>query len=474
MRDHIVARQRELFRLIGEFFERTTGENVFKFAASGDFSSVVRERASELAKRGYDAYPQFESDYRAYCGANRMSAFTDAGALGGMKLVLGGASRFGESQLGSVRKMLLYADTVLIPDPILPWFEDDRREERFRHVLLLEQAFWLLQLQPLVEADLPYPAIVVFPSFERSLERSDEVTRAAQLALITSTISYHLGITCQSFDELALYAEEKESEFLSSVDQGRLLLAPGALVPEPLDLGIERYWSELRRWRSEEHIRMLESLPTGKFVLNGLMERLGPQYHMLENAEELNAQPMMCMDAHWFYFNLVGEGAHGRLEQLNMLTPKSIATLRSINREEMMWLGDIPISSLVTLRGDNANEHFRRKLDQYTGELHAATLADVDRVSAEVARGLAGLISEHQVELRRIEQKYKLDDLRTLAVGVTTAAALFAPVLAPFVGNVAAPVAVAGKFLYDKARQHQEKANAARSLTGVLAKSRGV
>jgi hypothetical protein len=46
-----------------------------------------------------------------------------------MKLVLGGSSRFLESQLNAVRQLLLYADTVLIPDPILPWIEVDRSEE---------------------------------------------------------------------------------------------------------------------------------------------------------------------------------------------------------------------------------------------------------------------------------------------------------------------------------------------------------
>ncbi|HSE16286.1 MAG TPA: hypothetical protein VLB46_04490 [Pyrinomonadaceae bacterium] len=29
-------------------------------------------------------------------------------------------------QFDSVRKMLLYADTILIPDPILPWLESER------------------------------------------------------------------------------------------------------------------------------------------------------------------------------------------------------------------------------------------------------------------------------------------------------------------------------------------------------------
>jgi len=468
----LIERQRTLFRLVSEFFERLTGEDVFSFAARGDFGDVIRARATQIAKKGEDAFPWFEREYRAYYGREVMAAFTDARSLGGVKLVLGGASRFTESQLSSVRKMLLYADTILIPDPILPWFEAERKEERFRHVILIEQVFWLLHLQPLVEADLPYPAIVIFPSWERSLETRDETTQSAQQQLIVDTIGYHIQRPFASLDDLVNYAGTDEEEFLSKVDAARILLAPGANEPEPLDEGIKRYWEEIRTWRSKDHLQLMESLPKSHFVLNGLMERLGPQYHMLENAEELRAQPMMCLDAHWFYFKLIGDATQGRLAEADVLSPTAIATLRSINRPEMRWLGNVPISSLVQLRVDNENEHFRRELEGYTASLHAATVAELDRVSAEVARGIAGLIAVHQTDLRKIEQKYRLDDLRTLALGVTTAAALFSPALAPFVGALA-PMAVAGKFAYDKAKERQEKAAAARSLTGVLARSKG-
>jgi hypothetical protein len=55
----------------------------------------------------------------------------------------------------------------------MPWLERDRREERFRHVLLLKAVHTLLQLKPLVDADLRYPPVVVFPSWEKSLEEHD-------------------------------------------------------------------------------------------------------------------------------------------------------------------------------------------------------------------------------------------------------------------------------------------------------------
>jgi hypothetical protein len=72
-----------------------------------------------------------------------------------MRLVLGGGSRFQRSQLDSVLTAVLYSDTVLVPDPVMPWLERDRREERFRHVLLLKAVHTLLQ-PPSVRIDVAF------------------------------------------------------------------------------------------------------------------------------------------------------------------------------------------------------------------------------------------------------------------------------------------------------------------------------
>ena len=91
--------------------------------------------------------------------------------IGGIKCVYGGSSRINQSTFDSYRKMALYSDTVFIPDPIIPWLEVERKEERFNLVYLLQSCYYLLKYKPLIDADLPYPAIIVFPSFEKSLEQ---------------------------------------------------------------------------------------------------------------------------------------------------------------------------------------------------------------------------------------------------------------------------------------------------------------
>src|SRR5207249_431585 len=112
--------------------------------------------------------------------------------LGGMKLVIGGTAWFKPTTLQAVRSMALYADTLLVPDPVLPWFEKERPEERFQLVAPLEAVFLMLHLKPLIDADLPHPAILIFPSWEKTLETRDEITRDGIGRIILDFFSHYL------------------------------------------------------------------------------------------------------------------------------------------------------------------------------------------------------------------------------------------------------------------------------------------
>jgi hypothetical protein len=177
MSDHLRL-QREFFRILHDFFTNATGERPEDFADLDKFGEAIHQKGKQLAPRAARAFGKVAEDLkRFYVGEDRLTTFQQAREAGGMKLVLGGTSRFTSAHLASVGKMALYADTILIPDPVLPWLEVDRSEEKFRLIKLLEAVFFLLRLKPLVDANLPYPAVVIFQSWEKSLETQDEVTK---------------------------------------------------------------------------------------------------------------------------------------------------------------------------------------------------------------------------------------------------------------------------------------------------------
>ena len=385
-----------------------------------------------------------------------------------MKLVLGGGSRFTSAHLASVGKMALYADTILIPDPILPWLEVDRTEEKFRYVNLLQTVFFLLRLKPLVDANLPYPAVMIFQSWEKSLETKDEVTKKGIENLILAFFSRFLGKSFADPSEILQYVRSSGAEFLEAVERNQLFVAPGGSLGDPLAKAIPKYRNEIETWRSAEMNQKLSRYSDAELVWLGICERVAPQYHLLENAEELDAQPMLCLLPHWHYYSLCSKTFEGRLIAEELLSQETISSLRALNEPSMEWLGNIPIDALVELRERNENEEFRKRISSFTSALHGASLEDVDRVTREVSRGIAALIAEHGNEVRRIEEKYRPKYTKTAIAAWVTAAATFVPALAPFLAPIA-PIGLAGMYVSDKLEERAERKQAAKSLTGVLA-----
>lgn len=232
--DGTVQTQRELFALLDEIFQKATGTTPKSFAPLDGFNAAVKSlvpRVAKVEKALNWGIPKL-FDFYTRQGA---SAFAAASKLGGLKVVLGGGSRFGVSQLDSVRRLILYADTVLIPDPVFAWIETPRPEERFLHVHLLEAMFYLLRLKPLVDSESANPPVIVFPSFERTLAQNDIATQAELEQFYSDVYSPLLGQRFLSIDQIIEYASTEEKTFLDTISRRQFFVAPGGPLAEPLD-----------------------------------------------------------------------------------------------------------------------------------------------------------------------------------------------------------------------------------------------
>lgn len=344
----VAAWQRRLFAVLQEFFQRAYGCGINSVPNTGAFGDWIRANARRFAERAPAAYTwAYDQLTDLYEESRKAGVFGLGKKLGGVKLVLGGSSRFTQSHLAAVTKMVLYADTVLIPDPILPWIESPRTEERFRHVLMAENAFMLLHLKPLVDADLPYPPIVVFPSWEKTLEVQDAQTRESQQALLVGVLSDALGHSFDSLDAVEFFVRDRAGEFLGLVDERKLLIGPGGQPGDSLATSIRLYREEIQQWRSSDHQKRLAKLSDSAFVFNGLCERIGPMYHLFENAEELIANPLMPLAVHWYYYRLCSRFFEHRLQKLALLDPRVMAEMQALENTNLEWLGTIPIDALL-------------------------------------------------------------------------------------------------------------------------------
>ena len=212
--------------------------------------------------------------------------------LAGTKLVLGGSSNFGTNQFASTRSALLYADTVLIADPLYPWIEDARQYERFRLVAPLRAAHAILHLRPLIDADLPHCPFFVFPSFEKSLEREDDTTQKGIDQLVADVLAHFVDPGIGSLEDAHAFALTHTDDFIQAVERHSLFVPPSGDIGEPVEQALQRYEHYVKTQRTPEYIQMYEHAPVGSKVFTGILERLTPQFHLFENAAD-GARPSL-------------------------------------------------------------------------------------------------------------------------------------------------------------------------------------
>ncbi|ABQ25000.1 hypothetical protein [Geotalea uraniireducens] len=464
----ITEYERTFFSILDEFFIRATGSTATAFSTIDNFADTIRSRAQQIAPRSWDAFVWLEEQLRQLYGKNAGEAFRLAKQLGGMKLVLGGGSRFLGSQLNSVSTSILYSDTVFVPDPVMPWLERERTEEKFRHVSLIQNVHALLHIKPLIDANFQNPAVLVFPSMEKILEDKDEYTKDGISHLIGCVFSASLDEKLETLEEVLDYANRNPEKFLSTVDRNHLFVAPGGPVDEPLVDALQRYQVEMETWRSKEWLDIFARIPEHQRVFNGICERLTPQYHLLENAEELGCHPLMCLDQHAHYYKIVATANNARLEKTGLINPRTNALIEALASQRLDWLGDISIDTLIRLREDNENVGFRKRLQDAVGRLHESVLTDIDKVAAEVCHEITIAIAEHEKQQRDIKEKYRRIHGQTAVMAIAATGVGLFPALAPFLAT-AAPFALMTKYGYDKISECAEKRTLTKSLVGVLA-----
>lgn len=475
--------QVELFRLFAQLFGALTGREVGLVAAEDE----IRERMVwRIAHEDAEMAPRVNSaaeELRAFYAANAHAAFAYAKTLGGMRLVAGGQRAFGPSALSGVRITGLYADTQLIPDPVHPFFTSDLRLNAM-HLQLAHALFYILQLRPLVEPAFPVPPVFVFPSFEQPLQDNDAHTMYGMEQLALRLVGPLCDGTVASLGDLFEYARKREDAFVQAVLENRLFVPPGGDPNRFLRPGdaVQQYIAELEGIRSDEALDLLKKLPAGMVILNGVLERLAPQYHLIENANELGAQPLLSQATHWHYFEKCAAANAADLRRRGVLSEQAFQTLRAVQDDSLSWLANIPVDGLRELIANNEHRWLREELNKYTSQLAGAGEINTSEMVREVNHGLASLVQRQQKAMNDIERKYEPKKWAAYlggGAGLAVAGAVMLPILSPLLGvaipAVTAAAALGGGALgfgKEKIGELTEKRQAQRSMIGMLATAR--
>lgn len=476
--------QVELFRLFSVMFTALTGVDVSSVANIEEIRdrilARVKQHANDFARQFNATAEELESFYKE----NKSALFSHAKLLGGVKLVTGGQRAFGLSALTGVRITGLYADTQLVPDPVYPYLTGDMQLNA-THLQLAHSLYYILQLRPLVDARLPTPPLFVFPSFEMELEAGDPITIQGINGLALQLVAPVCDGTFDSIEELMEYAHKHEDSFLGSVMAAKLFIPPGSSPDENLsgDEALKRYFAELEGVRDAKVLDKMRKAPSGVLVLNGILERVRPQFHLYENGTELEAQPLLTQEVHWHYYEKCAQATAQSLVKKHVLTEQSYQTLKALQDDSLGWLANIPIDGLTELNRNQEHKTFRNALKECTAQLTSAGSTDLDQVVREVNHALADLVQRHQKDLKDIEAKYAPKKWGIYVGGILTAgaaaSALMLPSLAPALGltvpAIAATSGLVGSVVgygKEKAGEIVEKRRARKTMLGMLAIAR--
>lgn len=473
--------QCEIFRLFEKLFIGLTGVRSGLVETEEEIQRRMLDRVRARSDRMAQEINSVAEEIEEFYAKNASAMFRAAKSLGGLKVVLGGQRVFGSSALGATRVAGLYCDTQLIPDPVYPFFAADLHLNAM-HLQLALELFHILPLRPLVDARLSEPPILIFPSFEQSLERHDSTTQAGIASLVLKVVGPLCNANLQSIEELYEFSRSHEDSFLEVVLGERLFVPPGGNPERTLTArdAADSYLASLQGIRSEAALNLMKKQPIGSLIFNGIVERLVPQYHLLENANELAAQPMVSQKTHWHYFERCASAEARELVNAQVISRESFDVLRAIQDDSLNWLANIPIEGLADLRRNREHAELREQLNRFTTQLASAGPTDLFSVTREVRHGLEAMIQLQKKAIADIERKYappKWKAVTGAALGVTASASMsFLPALATVVGATA-PVATAilsaggGAVAYTRELigEAVEKRQVRKSLLGMLA-----
>lgn len=473
--------QQELFHLFRQLFSALAGRAVELIENEAEIRDRMLWRVKHEANSMATSVNAASEELAEFYNTNALATFRHAKTLGGMRLVTGGQRYFGPSALTAVRITSLYADTQLIPDPVYPFFAANlhlnANELQLAHAL-----FYVLQLRPLIDADLPVHPVFIFPSFEENLEQRDAHTIHGLEQMAIQMIGPLCHGDVSSLNEIFEYAVKQDDSFAQAILSAGLFVPPGGDIGRQLDVtaATREYISALEGIRSREMLEGMKKMPAGTLILNGVLERLRPQYHLLENAAEFGAQPLLSQHVHWHYFEKLSQANAQELFRRNVLSEQAFYTLRAVQDNSLSWLANISVQDLGKLIANNEHRWLREELNKYTAQLAASDSLNTNEMIREISHGLASIVQRQHKAMNEIERKYapKMAGVYFAAgTGISLAAvATMLPSLSPLLG-VAVPTAAAlgaisggiigfGK---EKIGERTEKKQTERSIIGVLA-----
>jgi hypothetical protein len=204
----------------------------------------------------------------------------------------------------------------------------------------------------------------------------------------------------------------------------------------------------------------------------------------MENANELDAQPLLTQDVHWYYFEKCAQAQARALVREGVMPQEALYQLRALQDDSLAWLANISISGLAELRERMEHADLREQLKKASAHLSAAGVTDLGSILTEVRHSLESMIQRQKNALRDLHDEYKatlrIELAGAAAGGVAGASMNFLPLVAqiPHVAPIASTIGAlyAGGLAAIKETEKmmlERRRLKRKTLLGMLASARG-
>lgn len=468
----LIIYQKSYFEIINDFFIKFVGKESKDFDNFNEIGFYLKEMYEKNKNNMpyFSKLDQIRSDFlhkltKLY-STESPHVFKSAQDLDVFKINLGGNSRFLKTQLNAVRKSLLLTDIVLIPDPILPWLEKERAEEKFNNIRMIEAIFFLLHLRDLLTEDFEVPPFFIFPSWEKLLEENDSYTKESISTLLVDFFNFYMDTSFSNKNDLIEYAFKNRNEFLKDVENKRLFIAPNGLETFDLRKSIDSYKIYTQENRTDKWCDQYLKDDI-QIVLNGVSERLVPQFHLFDNSKAMKSNPYICIPEHAHYYNLISKMSWS-FKTEEIIDTQTQTLLQVISSQRLDYLTNINDNELKMLRKSDEHILFKNDMRAFIKSLSDSKVEDMNYIAREFSDFINIRTKKHIEEIEGLKRKYRSKHTQTLLLAGSTLAVNFMPMLGQLI-SVFGAGSVGVKYLGDKLDEKHDFKKMHKSYIGVIA-----
>jgi hypothetical protein len=317
--------------------------------------------------------------------------------LTGLKAVFGGET-FPSPRKNIVSCAGVYADTIVLPDPFLRTRFFNQQDDAAAVRWFVKSALSLLHYREAALADVKVPLVVIAPDSTFVDDDEQESLLQASEPSVLKHLRALFGVQFGSMEEAELLLGKLASPqdvVAKLADKKKLLFEEGDNAP--LEQQLEDYM--------KGYFNPFFEGSAGTAVLFSAQGRMRQATDVLRRSSWLGGTPLIDAPTSWRYFtwklSYEAQSVPGNPD-LHLHTAQA---LQSAARNEMAWLGNVPINALIEMRKQDALPELRQMLSRGVGDLMELRPDNFYRTGDQVVKNIQDAFDEHRKNLASLTGK---------------------------------------------------------------------